>query len=70
MRPYPDIPIWMRPTDWDLLPGESAYEKHDLELLKVMRDRGCTFVEISKIMGMNPNNVGRLYRKYVEGECT
>ena len=20
MRPYPNVPIWMRPTDWEVLP--------------------------------------------------
>ena len=62
MRPYPNVPIWLRPTDWSL--PEGMYnrwpEERTKELLR-LKGLGYNWPEIAFELGVSRNACRRKY---------
>ena len=70
MRPYPDVPIWMRPTDFELQPRGGAsdgegkgcrWSKGKEDKLIALHDEGLTWRMIGDIIGLDGETVRQKY---------
>ena len=62
MRPYPDIPIWMRPTDWELPEGMyNEWPKERTAALLELKKQGYNWPEIAFELGMHRDACRKKY---------
>lgn len=62
MRPYPNVPIWMRVVDWELhnTPGK-PWEEEAEQVLEQLKQKGLTWGEIAEKMKLNRDAVRNKY---------
>ena len=68
MRSYPNVPIWLRPTDWENPYGPAAYDESEIKELVTMRKEGKSLKEIGKRFGISIGGASRIVFKYVRGK--
>ena len=64
MRFYADVPIWLRPTDWENPYAPDALADSEKEELLEMRRRGLSFNQMAVEWGISKSSIQRLFRKY------
>jgi len=69
MRAYPNVPIWMRPTDWEWHRDSTPYTRQewtsdDIEMMQVMFDNGVEIKDIAVQLGRTYDSVRCKHVKY------
>ena len=68
MRPYPAVPIWMRPIDWEWNRSSIPYTRQEWtpaeeKILLTMSGDGAALGEVAKVLGRTYSSVRCKHRK-------
>ena len=66
MRPYPDVPVWMRPTDWVLhynIGNQKSWDLIEIDDMIEMKREGLQYEDIARRLNRSPASVKCKYMK-------